>query len=461
MATRLFFHDVGNALPGTFPTAKQSALTQSYLVSGGNTLETMSLTAGGAMANAQATSLANTSVQNGFYKMFCSDTFNVNQNVGGGGQTLTLNIGNYESSLSMNLGITLSCMVYVWRPSTGALVGTVCANLATTGAAEPGAAASIRVNQGTTTSTTLVAALAGDVLICECWQTHTQAAATAFTGRIYFDGTTVNTTVNAVVTNHASFLNFSADTLTFGAPPSGATGTFNNTLGAATLSATGKATVGATFNNTLGVATLSAEGDVTATGTFNNTIGAATLAATGKALASSTFNNTLGAATLSATGIAYFSGTFNNTLGAATLSATGAVTAKGTFNNTLGAMTLSATGKATVGATFNNTLGIMTLSAVCIASPLPRGVTTVQDALNRYLFSLGFMGSLNDKVKAYLISVTTGATSANAVNDLWIRHGIQQGYGFGIQYTQRSWALANGSVNAGPSWNDRFVGLPE
>lgn len=460
MATKLYFHDVGNALTGTFPTAKQSALTQNYLVSGGNTLETMSTTKGTAMANAQGTSLATISSQSGFYKMFCSDTFDVNQNVGGGGQTLTVNIAMFESTANMNMGGGLTVMLYVWRPSTGAAVGTVNANTNLTGDAEPGSN-SIRVDQGTTTTSTLVAALAGDVLICEVWQTHTQATAASNTGRIYFDGTVENTVNNTIVTDHASFLNFSADTLTFGAPPSGATGTFNNTLGATTLSATGKVTAAGSFSNTLGAATMSAEGDVTATGTFNNTLGAATLAATGKALAASAFNNTLGAATLSATGIAYFSGTFNNTLGAATLSATSAVTAKGTFNNTLGAMTLSATGKATVGATFNNTLGAMTLSAVCIASPLPRGVTTVQDALNRYLFSLGFMGSLNDKVKAYLISVTTGATSANAVNDLWIRHGSQQGYGFGIQYTQRSWALANGSVNAGPSWNDRFVGLPE
>lgn len=83
----------------------------------------------------------------------------------------------------------------------------------------------------------------------------------------------------------------------------------------------------------------------------------------------------------------------------------------------------------------------------------------MNDSLNRWLTNRGFTGTLNDKQKQYLISVTVGATANDALNDLWVRYGIQQGYGTEIQGIQRNWAIANGSTST-LTWNDAMGSLP-
>jgi hypothetical protein len=188
---------------------------------GASSLLAMRGTKGTAQGAFSGTSLASTAAQIAFCGYFASDTLDVDQSVGGAGQTLTLNIANRESSLSMNFGADLRCNVYVWRPSTGAKVGTICDCVVMTGDAEPSASGSTRVNNATTTSTSTVSALAGDVIICEIWQFHTQAAATSYTGSVYANGTVETLTTNTSVTSHASFLSLSADTLTFGTPSGG------------------------------------------------------------------------------------------------------------------------------------------------------------------------------------------------------------------------------------------------
>lgn len=221
MATKLYLLSAANPLTGTFPTAEQSSQTASWTMAGATSLLAMRGTKGTAQGSFSGTSLANTSPQTAFCGYFASDTLDVDQSVGGAGQTLTLNIANRESSLSMNFGADLRCNVYVWRPSTGAKVGTICDCVVMSGGAEPSASGSTRVNNATTTSTSTVSALAGDVIICEIWQFHTQAAATAYTGSVYANGTVETLTTNTGVTSHASFLGLSADTLTFGAPSGG------------------------------------------------------------------------------------------------------------------------------------------------------------------------------------------------------------------------------------------------
>jgi len=214
MATRLYFHAASNALSGTFPAGEQSSLVASYSATGANTLRKMDTTKGVLQSSAVAASLATLSEQSGFYGFFCSDPLSANQNVGGAGQTVTLNIANSMNGTMMALGGDLRFNVYVWRPSTGAKVGTVGDALGLTGDAIVSNTTE-RVNQGTTTATTQVAALAGDVLVCEVWQIHTQTLAVTRTGTLFFDGTVVTTVTNTFATDHASFLEFSADNLTF------------------------------------------------------------------------------------------------------------------------------------------------------------------------------------------------------------------------------------------------------
>ena len=222
MATKLYLLSAANPLTGTFPTSEQSSQTASWSMTGSSTLLAMRGTKGAGQGSFSGASLATTSPQIAFCGYFASDTLDVNQSVGGAGQTLTLNIANRETSLNMNFGSDLRCNVYVWRPSTGAKVGTICDCVVMTGDAEPSGSALTKVNNATTTATSTVSALAGDVIICEIWQFHTQGAATSYTGSVYANGTTETLTTNTTVTNHASFLSFSADTLTFGTPAGGA-----------------------------------------------------------------------------------------------------------------------------------------------------------------------------------------------------------------------------------------------
>lgn len=82
----------------------------------------------------------------------------------------------------------------------------------------------------------------------------------------------------------------------------------------------------------------------------------------------------------------------------------------------------------------------------------------MNQALYNFLGGLGFTGTLNERQKAYLLSVVSGAASTANLNDLWVAYGLQQGYGTTIQTIQLNWARANGST--GTTWNDALNGLP-
>lgn len=368
MATRLFFHDAANALSGTFPTGEQSAslaVTKTVLDSG--TLRTMDSITGIAPVSRSLSSSLTLATQTLFCAFFCSNTFDVAQPVGGGNQVITLNISNRQSSGNMNLGSDLRTSVYVWRPSTGTVVGYVNDGGAMTGDAEPSAALAQRVNNASVTSTTTVSAAAGDVLICEIWQQFVQASALGFSGAIYYDGTTVNTTTNASVSSQASFLNFSASTLTFGTPPVlSISASFGQTLAPMTLAGTGSSPRNASFGSSLAPMTLAGTTAVPHTSSFANTLAAVTLAGTGQVgVATGTFANTLGTLTVAGTGTSPRNATFNNTLATLTLAGDGSIPLSGQFSNTLGAAALTASASAVspeIAGTFSNTLGTMTVA---------------------------------------------------------------------------------------------------
>lgn len=213
MPTKIFFLNASNALSGTFPTGEQSTRTATVTATGANTLRTMTNRVGIAQSSLAVTTLANTTQQNAFMGFFCSLPLYNDYTVGGG--SWILNVSNAESNLAANFFIN-SINVYVWRPSTGTVVGTV-RDAAALGGAEPAAAGSQRV-QTFTFTTSAISALKGDVIICELWAQFTQANATARTGTVYFGGTTENLTLNATVSNHASFLQI-AENLQFAQKP--------------------------------------------------------------------------------------------------------------------------------------------------------------------------------------------------------------------------------------------------
>lgn len=204
MATRLFFHAAANSLTGTFPSAEQSAATSNATATGANTLRTMNTALGTAQASLAVTTSAATTAQNNFMGFFCSKPLQGNQTVGGG--NMILNGAENESNANANWWIN-SLNIYVWRPSTGVKVGTVRDAAGTSlGGTEPTSTANNQVSNITGITSTAVSALDGDVIICEIWIRATQSAAMSYTGTFFYDGTTVNTTENAVVTNHASFI---------------------------------------------------------------------------------------------------------------------------------------------------------------------------------------------------------------------------------------------------------------
>ena len=104
---------------------------------------------------------------------------------------------------STNKSVPINC--YVWRPSDGTKVGTILdGNTAAT--VDEVASSSMLVQQATFSGSAVNSAQAGDVIVCEIWFTTTQQFASSNTDEFAYDGTTANTTKNATVTNHASFL---------------------------------------------------------------------------------------------------------------------------------------------------------------------------------------------------------------------------------------------------------------
>lgn len=164
----------------------------------------MNTTIGAAQTTVQLASNASSSAQNYYFTRFVSpplDAQTVSAN------TWTYNFAARESSTSANFPCTgnnktiyISC--YLWRPGTGK-VAAILEGSSTGNNSEQGANISCFP---TSFSGSQVTAQAKDVICLEVWFQITQGSATSYTDNYYFDGTTVNTTQGAIVTNHASFL---------------------------------------------------------------------------------------------------------------------------------------------------------------------------------------------------------------------------------------------------------------
>lgn len=210
MPTKLYFHDATNDQAGTYPTGEQSARTAEVTAAGANTLRKMNTTIGAAQVSQAATTMAQTTTQDTFWRFFTSPPLEGNQQVGNG--NLRYNTADSESNLNANHWVE-SINIYVWRPSNGTLVGFV-RDAASLGASEPTSINSEQVSHMATITGNAVNALDGDVVICEVWSEHSQAMAAAYTITFYYDGTTENETENAVVSNHASWVEL-PETLVF------------------------------------------------------------------------------------------------------------------------------------------------------------------------------------------------------------------------------------------------------
>ena len=204
MASKLYFRVLTNNQSGTYPAGEQSSSTANYSTAGGNTMLRMNPTKGTTQVGNNGTTLANTNPQLGFMRFFTSPPLNGNQTISG---TITLNVAVGESAAQANL-INITPHVYLWRPSTGAYISLIYNTQQTK--TEP-TAPNTTVWHIPTLSITSASGLNGDVIICEIWFGMTQANATARTVTLSYDGAVENLTDLATVSNHASFLQFSAN----------------------------------------------------------------------------------------------------------------------------------------------------------------------------------------------------------------------------------------------------------
>jgi hypothetical protein len=83
----------------------------------------------------------------------------------------------------------------------------------------------------------------------------------------------------------------------------------------------------------------------------------------------------------------------------------------------------------------------------------------MNDSLNRWLTNRGYTGSLNDKIIQYLRVAVLTSTPTDTVNDLWIKGGIQEGFGTELRTIQKNWAIAQGATST-LTWNDAMGTLP-
>ena len=235
MATKFYLHDATTSNTGTLPTGKHSATTdaQTGTPTGKNTQKSMSATIGTAQTSASWSTLAVTTAQPTLLRMFESGPLQ-GQVIGAG--TWQLSMAAIEANANANLH--LCACVYVWRPSTGAIVGTRIFDSPSTNTgnvAEPG------VTETAVTDTSIsggsVTCLDNDILVCEIWRDATvQGTATARACQFFYDGTT-----EASAASNAAFLLAPADigliselppagSVTFDAASHGDIGTSGNSL---------------------------------------------------------------------------------------------------------------------------------------------------------------------------------------------------------------------------------------
>lgn len=202
---KFYFHDAASSVTGTLPGASDgSSVTPTVTATGASTNRSMNDTIGTSQIAGSLTTASQTTQQINWYRRFLSPALAA-QTITAALSTWSLHIAIGESST--NAAHTFSrCVLYVWRPSTGGLVGTLWDQASTgqqsnTLAVEQAFSASLPNPAGTS-----VTAANGDVLVFEFYSVHSQSMASALTTTFYYDGTTEDS-----ATSNAAYLLAPAD----------------------------------------------------------------------------------------------------------------------------------------------------------------------------------------------------------------------------------------------------------
>ncbi len=219
MATTLYFaaNTASRKEAGTYPVAATNYANVTP-TSTTNTEGFMLPCAGrtGAVSNIEVSSGTGTTAKISRFGRFFSAPFAENYTYTAPtttGNATQFFMADWESNLSANHCIQ-QCFIYVWRPSTGAIVGTIQpVQTLATGSKEPTAANSIQSTLGSyyAASSGVVNIQAGDILVFEPFSTYTKGASTSYNLRFYYGGPTAITAENTVVATPASRVVFAAD----------------------------------------------------------------------------------------------------------------------------------------------------------------------------------------------------------------------------------------------------------
>lgn len=217
MTTRMYFHAATNSTSG-LPTAEQStAFAADKNMEGSQTTNRqMNTTIGTSQAVISGTP-GTTNLVSLYFTRFVSPPVTVSSI---SANTWTYNFSTKEDGTGGNFpvdtnpnGLIMVC--YVWRPTTSTKVGTISdGGFTAVNINEP--PVNTQVAHHTTFSGSSVASVTSgtDVIIFEVWfDIDPSASGAGTTYSYYYDGTTVNTTNDATVSNHASFLETPQDIL--------------------------------------------------------------------------------------------------------------------------------------------------------------------------------------------------------------------------------------------------------
>lgn len=206
MATKWYLR---NTTTAPFPTSGEKSTVEPVAASTFGLTPTdrdLQPAKGTTATSATATTNASVAAQNGCLGRWSS--FGLVAGTYGSG-TWSLAVQTSESSISANT-FSATASIYFWRPSTSAVVGFVNDADTVVGVEFGNNVAATRYGQVLSITGSNVTIAHGDILVIELWTKFTQAAATAFTLTVYYDGTTDVTSTYAL-TDPASFLQSPVD----------------------------------------------------------------------------------------------------------------------------------------------------------------------------------------------------------------------------------------------------------
>jgi hypothetical protein len=228
MARRFYFRSGTHSNNANMPQTNQHTTftpTSGKVVDAFTTTRQFQATAGaGPETSSLIASNAVTSQQTFYYHRFATIPLDLSGGVSA--NTWTYNFAAWVSNVAANFpvngasqSVPINC--YVWRPSTQTKIATILEGNSTANFTEPSAASVDKVMHGTFSGSAVTAGVSanGDVIIFEVWFRVTQTNGTSRNDYFIFDGSTVNTTANTTVTNHASFIETPENLIDYTPPP--------------------------------------------------------------------------------------------------------------------------------------------------------------------------------------------------------------------------------------------------